>query len=58
MSERVSADGHYEETRVPSLPKGEFQAVGSFIGEGEMTTVSPRGISVNVKTGKLQNGEQ
>jgi hypothetical protein len=39
------------------LKKGQFQQVGTFISEGDMTTVEPRGISVNQKTGKLQNGE-
>jgi hypothetical protein len=49
--------GHYDPTKAPSLAKGSFQQVGTFIDEGDMTTVMPRGTSVNQKTGKLQNGE-
>lgn len=49
--------GHYVASSAPSLNKGQFQQVGTFVGEGEMTSISPRGTSVNSKTGKLQNGE-
>jgi hypothetical protein len=49
--------GHYDPTKAPALAKGQFQQVGTFIDEGEMTTVSPKGTSVNQKTGRLQNGE-
>jgi hypothetical protein len=57
MASRIMEGGHYEPAKAPSLMKGEFQAVGTFIDEGDMTTVMPKGTSVNVKTGKLQNGE-
>ena len=57
MAERVEEGGHYSSSKAPSLKKGQFQQVGTFISEGDMTTVEPRGISVNQKTGKLQNGE-
>ena len=60
MSKGMAApieQGHYDPTKAPSLAKGQFQQVGSFIDEGDMTTVTPRGTSVNQKTGKLQNGE-
>jgi len=57
MSERIAEGGHYDGTKAPSLLKGTFQQVGTFIDEGDMTTVTPKGTSVNVKTGKLQNGE-
>ena len=49
--------GHSDSSKAPSLSKGQFQQVGTFIDEGDMTTVMPRGTSVNQKTGKLQNGE-
>lgn len=49
--------GHYDPSKAPSLDKGQFQQVGTFVDEGDMTSVHPRGISVNSKTGKLQNGE-
>lgn len=49
--------GHYEASKAPSLDKAQFQQVGTFIGEGDMTSSMPRGTSVNSKTGKLQNGE-
>jgi hypothetical protein len=39
------------------LGKGTFDPVGTFIDEGEMTTITPKATSVNVKTGKLQNNE-
>ena len=56
MSENID-QGHFLPTSSPKLGKGKFDAVGTFIDEGDMTTVMPRGISVNMKTGKLQNGE-
>jgi hypothetical protein len=57
MAARVADGGHYEPNKAPALAKGQFEQVGTFIDEGEMTTVSPKGTSVNVKTGRLQNGE-
>ena len=57
MASRIEDGGHYEPAKAPSLSKGQFQQVGTFIAEGDMTTVMPKGTSVNVKTGKLQNGE-
>ena len=50
-------DGHYVPSSAPRMSKGEFQQIGTFIDEGAMTTENPSGISVNSKTGKLQNGE-
>ena len=49
--------GHYVPTPGPRLGKGTFDQVGTFIDEGEMTTITPKATSVNVKTGKLQNNE-
>jgi hypothetical protein len=57
MSGTVGCGGHHEPSKAPSLNKGQFQQVGTFVDEGQMTSVSPRGTSVNSKTGKLQNGE-
>lgn len=57
MSAPIGCGGHHEPTKAPALMKGQYQQVGTFIDEGDMTTVSPRGTSVNTKTGKLQNGE-
>jgi hypothetical protein len=56
MSERME-QGHYLPTSSPKLGKGTVQQVGTFLDEGDMTTTTPRGTSVNMKTGKLQNGE-
>ena len=56
MAEPIE-QGHYVPTKAPALMKGEFQMVGTFIDEGAMTSVHPSAISVNSKTGKLQNGE-
>ena len=56
MAETIE-QGHYVATPAPQPGKGKFDAVGTFIDEGEMTTTAPRGTSVNVKTGKLQNNE-
>ena len=56
MSEMIE-QGHYVPTPGPKLGKGTADLVGTFIDEGEMTTVTPKGTSVNVKTGKLQNNE-
>ena len=49
--------GHYISTPAARLGKGTFDQVGTFIDEGEMNTLSSKGTSVNVKTGRLQNGE-
>ena len=56
MSESME-QGHYISAPAPTLGKGTFQQVGTFLDEGELTTTHPKGTSVNVKTGKLQNGE-
>lgn len=56
MSESMD-QGHYIPTGSPKLGKGKFDPVGTFIDEGDMTTTAPKGTSVNMKTGKLQNGE-
>ena len=53
----VIEQGHHVATKAPSLGKGTYQAVGTFIDEGDMTTTSPKGTSVNVKSGKTQTGE-
>lgn len=57
MASRVGEGGHYEPAMAPKLAKGDFQEVGTFIAEGDMAMLMPRGTSVNQKTGKLQNGE-
>lgn len=56
MSAVVPVGGHHEASSAPKMKKGEFAAVGTFIDEGDMTTVEPRGTSVNQKTGKTQVG--
>lgn len=56
MAATIAEGGHYDATSAPKLHKGEFVQVGTFIDEGDMTTVEPRGTSVNVKTGKTQVG--
>jgi hypothetical protein len=56
MAATIAEGGHYDPTSAPKMHKGEFAAVGTFIDEGDMTTVEPRGVSVNVKTGKTQVG--
>jgi len=58
MSETIGCGGHYVDSKAPSLPKGTFQAVGTFTDEGDMTSVNPRGTSVNNKTGNMQTGEK
>ena len=56
MSAPIAEGGHYDATSAPKLKKGMFQQVGTFIDEGDMTTVEPSGTSVNRKTGKTQVG--
>lgn len=56
MSAPISEGGHYESSSWPKLKKGQFQAVGTAIGEGDMMSVEPEGVSVNRKTGKTQVG--
>lgn len=57
MASRIGEGGHYESAPSPKLLKGQFDQVGTFIDEGDMTTVTPKGTSVNMKSGKLQTGE-
>ena len=54
MAAPIAVGGHHEVSIHPKMNKGEYVAVGTFIGEGAFTTVEPRGISVNQKTGKTQ----
>lgn len=56
MAAPIADGGHYDPSSSPKLKKGEFIQVGTFIGEGDMMTVEPRGVSVNQKTGKTQVG--
>lgn len=56
MAETID-QGHYVPSKAPSLSKGEFEQVGTFMDEGDMTTTMPRGTSVNMKTNKTQVGE-
>lgn len=56
MAAPIPCGGHHDPTNAPKLKKGMFAQVGTFIDEGDMTTVEPRGTSVNVKTGKTQVG--
>jgi hypothetical protein len=56
MAANIAVGGHYDPTSAPKLKKGTFQQVGTFIDEGDMTTVEPMGTSVNKKTGKTQVG--
>ena len=56
MAAPIAEGGHYDATSAPKMKKGTFAGVGTFIDEGDMTTVEPRGTSVNVKTGKTQVG--
>jgi hypothetical protein len=56
MAAPIAVGGHYDPSMAPKLKKGEFAQVGTFIGEGDMTTVEPHGVSVNQKTGKTQVG--
>lgn len=57
MASRIEEGGHYEPSTAPGLKKGQFQQVGTMISEGDMTSVTPMGTSVNKKTDTLQNGE-
>jgi hypothetical protein len=56
MSAPIDVGGHYDSSKAPSLKKGTFQAVGTYTDEGDMTTVTPSGTSVNKKTGYTQVG--
>ena len=58
MADTIGMGGHHIPTKAPALPKGTFQAVGTFIDEVEMTSVNPRGTSVNQKSGTMQTGEK
>lgn len=49
-------EGHGENSQPPSVKKGKFEAVGTFMDTGSMTSTYPKGLSVNVKTGDLGSG--
>ena len=51
-------EGHGENSRPPSVKKGEFCAIGTYIDDGAMNSTFPKGISPNVKTGTSSGGEQ
>jgi hypothetical protein len=57
MTADIEVGGHYVATKAPSLSKGEFQQVGTFMDDGDMTSIVPRGISVNSKTDRTQIDE-
>lgn len=51
-------EGHGESSKPPSVKKGKFEAVGTYMDTGAMTTTFPKGISPNVKTGASGGMEQ
>ena len=51
-------EGHGENSNPPSVRKGKFEAVGTFLDTGAMTSTFPKGTSPNVKTGTSSGMEQ
>lgn len=51
-------EGHGENSNPPSVKKGKFEAIGTFMDTGAMTSTFPKGISPNVKTGTSSGMEQ
>lgn len=51
-------EGHGESSTPPSVRKGKFEAVGTYLDSGAMTSTFPKGTSPNVKTGTSSGQEQ
>lgn len=51
-------EGHGENSKPPSVRKGTFEAVGTYMDTGAMTSTFPKGIGPNVKTGTSSGMEQ
>ena len=51
-------EGHGENSTPPSLKKGKFEAIGTFIDSGAMTTTFPKALGPNMKTGTSSGMEQ
>lgn len=60
VKEMTKADyeGHGENSKPPSVRKGKFEAVGTYIDSGAQTSTFPKGTSPNVKTGTSSGMEQ
>lgn len=54
----ASYEGHGENSKPPSVKKGKFEAIGTFMDTGAMTSTFPKGIGPNVKTGTSSGMEQ
>lgn len=51
-------EGHGETSKPPSVKKGKFEAIGTYVDSGAMTSTFPKGIGPNVKTGTSSGMEQ
>lgn len=51
-------EGHGENSNPPSVRKGKFSAVGTYMDTGAMTSTFPKAIGPNVKTGTSSGMEQ
>lgn len=58
QKEEAGYEGHGENSMPPSVKKGKFEAIGTFIDSGAQTTTFPKGIGPNVKTGTSSGMEQ
>lgn len=54
----IDPEGHGENSKAPSVRKGKFEAVGTYMDTGAMTSTFPKGIGPNVKTGTSSGMEQ
>jgi hypothetical protein len=51
-------ENHGENSQPPSVRKGKFEAVGTYMDAGAMTSTFPKATSPNVKTGTSSGMEQ
>lgn len=58
LNTKPDYEGHGENSKPPSVRKGKFEAVGTYIDSGAMTSTFPKGIGPNVKTGTSSGMEQ
>lgn len=51
-------EGHGDSSTAPSPRKGKFEAIGTYLDAGQLTSTFPKGTGPNVKTGTSSGMEQ
>ena len=58
LKSQAGYEGHGDPSSAPSVRKGKFEAIGTYVDTGAMTSTFPKGIGPNVKTGTSSGMEQ